>query len=618
MQTYRRATPLLTLITLLGVIAASCSSSGADTASPSSDSPDTAPATAANTTIAADEPAQPAATAPTTATPATTIATGDIDTAADLDRPYGVATANPLATDAGMAVLAQGGSALDAAIAIQAVLGLVEPQSSGIGGGAFMLHYDAGSGEVLAYDGREEAPSGASPEMFFDADGAPLGFLEATGSGHAVGAPGVIAMLASAHDAHGLLEWSGLFDEAIALSRDGFDVSPRMGDALGLAEAFGISDGFVELYSDGNGGLVTTGDRFVNEAYADTLDALAVDWRSFYEGKPAFDMVAAAGAEPLAGSLTLDDLASYEARVGAPLCSPFDVWTVCGSPPPTSGAVGVLSIMGQLNTVDIAGAGPSAEGWHLFIEASQRAYADRDRYVADDRFVAVPVDQMLDADYLAQRAATIDPAAATTDVAAGDFLGFPRAADSTEEPSGTSHFVVVDGSGNVVTMTTSVESVFGSRRVAAGFVLNNQLTDFAREPATDELVANAVEPGKRPRSSMAPMLVLDADGQVRIALGSPGGSSIIGYVSKTLVAMLAWDMTAADAIALPNIVARSGNVSVEANGGDDLVTELAALGHAVSPGASEISGLHLLEIASNGSLSGAADPRREGTVAVEP
>lgn len=592
-----------TLLLAAGLVAAACSSSdGAATVTEVATSEagaSSAPTTAADTTTTTE--------ATTTTTAASTTVPNEAPASTEpahepvpepfADGNYAVASANPLATDAGMEVLAEGGSAVDAAVAIQAVLGLVEPQSSGIGGGAFLLHYDAGSGEILADDGT------------------PLGFIDATGSGHAVGAPGVVAMLAAAHDAHGSLDWSELFDDAISLSRAGIVVSPRMGDALALADAFGVSDGFRELYGSGDGGLLATGDLFVNEHYADTLAAVALDWTSFYVGKPAFDMVAAAEAEPLPGTLTLDDLAGYAPQVAAPLCHPFDEWTICGSPPPTSGGVGVLSLMGQLDNVDIAEAGPSAAGWHLYIEASQRAYADRDRYVADDRFVEVPLDELLDATYLAERAATIDPAAASIDLAAGDFDDYPRAADSTDEPSGTSHFVVVDAAGNVVTMTTSVESVFGSRRVAAGFVLNNQLTDFARDPATDELVANAVEPRKRPRSSMAPTFVLDANGQIRIALGSPGGSSIIGYVSKTLVGMLAWGLSATDAIALPNIVARSGGVSVESNAGDDLVAELTALGHTVSANASEISGLHLIEIAPDGTLAGAADPRREGTFA---
>lgn len=610
-----------TLLLAAGLVAASCSSSdGAATVTEVTTSDagaSSAPTTAADTTTTTEA----TTTTPAASTTVPNDARASTEPAQEpvpepfADGNYAVASANPLATDAGMHVLAEGGSAVDAAVAIQAVLGLVEPQSSGIGGGAFLLHYDAGSGEILAYDGREEAPGAATPEMFLADDGTPLGFIEATGSGHAVGVPGVVAMLAAAHDAHGWLDWGGLFDGAISLSRDGIEVSPRMGDALGLADAFGVSDGFRALYGNGEGGLLATGDLFVNEHYADTLAAVALDWTSFYVGKPAFDMVAAAEAEPLPGTLTLDDLAGYAPQVAAPLCHPFDEWTICGSPPPTSGGVGVLSLMGQLDNVDIAEAGPASAGWHFYIEASQRAYADRDRYVADDRFVEVPLDELLDPTYLAERAATIDPAAASVDVAAGDFDDYPRAADSTDEPSGTSHFVVVDAAGNVVTMTTSVESVFGSRRVAAGFVLNNQLTDFARDPATDELVANAVEPGKRPRSSMAPTFVLDADGQIRIALGSPGGSSIIGYVSKTLVGMLAWGLSATDAIALPNIVARSGGVSVESNAGDDLVAELTALGHTVSANASEISGLHLIEIAPDGTLTGAADPRREGTFA---
>jgi gamma-glutamyltranspeptidase/glutathione hydrolase len=352
----------------------------------------------------------------------------------------------------------------------------------------------------------------------------------------------------------------------------------------------------------------------MNGAYAETLDEVSAYWRAFYEGEIAAQIVAATAADPLPGSLSLEDLASYEAREGEALCGPYRDWTVCGPPPPSSGGVAVLSLLGQLDAFELSTAGPTTEDWHLFIEASQRAYADRDEYVGDDHFVDVPLEEMLDPAYLAARAATIDPNAATPVVEAGVFEGFERGADATDEPSGTSHFTVVDREGNVVSMTTSVESVFGSRRVAGGFVLNNQLTDFSFTP-TDEFgpVANAVEASKRPRSSMSPTIVFEKDDPV-IALGSPGGSSIIAYVSKTLVGFLDWGLSRDEAIALPNVVARNGSVAVEESSESaELIAALEGLGHVVQGSASENSGIHLIELQPDSTISGSADPRREGT-----
>jgi len=592
-----KRTRIVAALGIAALLAGACSDSDDPEAGDSS--PTTASITSSSTTL----PSTTSAPSSTSTAPTRTVTN------------EAVASANSHATEAGKAVLEAGGSAVDAAIAVQTVLGLTEPQSSGIGGGAFMLHYDAETKQITVYDGREEAPAAASPEMFLDDSGLPLGFFEASGSGHAVGTPGVIAMLSLAHDDHGVLDWDTLFDPAITLADDGFEITPRMGNSLGLAQVFGASDDFLALYSSDAGELLQTGDQFVNPAYAATLRAIAADPRAMYEGDLAAAIVDAVEAGPVPGTLTADDLAAYTALRHDAICLPYREFELCGAPPPTSGGIGVLSLMGQLANFDMAAAQQTPEGWHLFIEASQRAYADRDRYVGDDRFVEVPTDALLDPDYLATRATSIDPRAAGVDIAAGEFEGFPRAADSTEEPSGTSHFVVIDNSGDVVTMTTSVESVFGSRRVAGGFVLNNQLTDFAREPSADgSLVANEIAPGKRPRSSMAPTLVLDADGQVRLAVGSPGGSSIIAYVSKTLVAMLDWELDADDAIALPNIVARSGNVAVEGTASTELTDALTDLGHQVNPNSTENSGIHLIEIHPDGTLTGAADPRREGMV----
>jgi gamma-glutamyltranspeptidase/glutathione hydrolase len=527
-------------------------------------------------------------------------------------RPYAVAAAHPLATDAGMSVLAAGGSAIDAAVTMQSVLGLVEPQSSGLAGGAFMLHYDAETRSVTVYEGRIEAPLSAEPSMFLGEDGHPMDYLEASRTGKVFGVPGVVAMLARAHGERGELPWAELFDTAIRLATDGIEVSRRMAGGLKLAVAVGASDEFIELYSN-SGTLLREGDIFVNAAYARTLRTVADDWRSFYSGDIAEAIVETVSQEPMPGVLTLEDLASYEAHVREALCRPYREWMVCGPPPPTS-TVTALSILGQLESFDLAAEPATAAGWHLFVEASQRAYADRELYVADDRFIEVPVDELLDPEYLARRAATIDPGAASVDVEPGLIDGFPRAADGSPEPGGTSHFVVADARGDVVSMSTSVGFVSGTRRVAGGMVLNSNLTDFSFVPTRGGVpVANAVASRKRPRSAMIPTLVLDPDRSIRLALGSPGGVSIIAYVTKTIVGVLDWGLSGADSVELPNVVPRGGSVAIEGGRDDGLVEALGDFGHDVSGVAYEGSGIHLIEIDSDGTITGAADSRREGT-----
>jgi len=515
-----------------------------------------------------------------------------------------------------MSVLAAGGSAIDAAVVIQSVLGLVEPQSSGLAGGAFLLHYDAETRTVTAYEGRIEAPLATEPSMLLGEGGAPMDYLEASRTGRAFGVPGVVAMLARAHREHGELPWGELFDAAIGLASDGIEVSRRMAGGLELAVKVGASEEFIELYSNSDGAVLRQGDTFVNTPYASTLRAVAQDWRSFYTGEIAEAIVEAASREPMPGVLTLEDLASYQAHVHQPICRPYRGWTVCGPPPPTS-AVTALSILGQLESFDLAAEPATPAGWHLFVEASQRAYADRDRYLADDRFIEVPVDQLLDPGYLAQRASTIDPKIASVDVGPGFIEGFPRAVDAPREPGGTSHFVVADARGDVVSMSTSVGFVSGTRRVAAGLVLNSNLTDFSFVPGRGGVpVANAAAGRKRPRSAMIPMLVLDSDGGFRLALGSPGGVSIIAYVTKTIVGVLDWGLTGAESIELPNVVARGGSVAIEGDRDGGLVEALGGFGHDVSGTAYEGSGIHLIEIDSDGSIRGGADSRREGTFRV--
>lgn len=528
-------------------------------------------------------------------------------------KPYAVAAAHPLATDAGMSVLGAGGSAIDAAVTIQSVLGLVEPQSSGLAGGAFLLHYDGETRTVTAYEGRIEAPLATEPSLLLGEDGVPMDYLEASRTGRVFGVPGVVAMLARAHRDLGELPWSDLFDTPIRLASDGIEVSRRMAGGFKFAVKAGASTEFIALYSNGDGTLLRQGDTFVNAAYAETLRAVSGDWRSFYTGEIAQAMVDEVSREPMPGALTLEDLAGYEAHVHPAICRPYRGWRVCGPPPPTSG-VTVLSILGQLESFDLSAEPATPAGWHLFAEASQRAYADRERYLADDRFIEVPVDQLLDPGYLAQRADGIDPGIASLVVEPGRIDGFPRAVGFSPDLGGTSHFVVADGRGDVVAMSTSVGFVSGTRRVAAGLVLNSNLTDFSFVPTRGGVpVANAAAGGKRPRSAMIPTLVLDSDGGFRLALGSPGGISIIAYVTKTIIGVLDWGLSGAEAIELPNVVARGGSVAIEGDRDGELVEALADFGHDVSGTAYEGSGIHLIEVGPDGAIRGGADSRREGT-----
>lgn len=527
-----------------------------------------------------------------------------------------VAAANPLAVEAGIAALRAGGSAVDAAIAIQSVLGLVEPQSSGIGGGAFMLHYDAATGDVVAYDGREVAPRGATPDMFLAADGTPLRFPDAVRSGRSIGVPGAVAMLALAHREHGRRPWSEGWQAAIALAERGFAVSPRLNAMIAMGQGRLAPDAARYLTSDGRTPLAV-GTLLRNPEYAATLRRIARDGaRGFYEGPVAAAIVAAAASEPRPGTLALEDLRSYRPQRLEPVCRGYRVYLVCGMRPPSSGGVAVLQVLGILEHFELASSGPATPlGWHRFIEAQRLAYADRDRYVADDRFVQVPIAGLLDRGYLAGRAALVDDAHAMGEVEPGLPPGAARrGVDATGPEHGTSHFVVVDARGDVVTMTTTVEAAFGSQRMAAGFFLNNQLTDFSFRvvDAAGQPIANAPAPLKKPRSSMSPTLVFQ-DGGFRLAVGSPGGNAIIGYVAKAIVGVLDWGLTPQQAIELPNVVAR-GPVVAEASRMDPALLEaLRAMGHEFASGrGGEGSGLHAIMLTPAGELVGGADSRREG------
>ena len=530
----------------------------------------------------------------------------------------GVAAAHPIAVEAGLEILRKGGSAVDAAVAVQAALGLVEPQSSGIGGGAFLLHYDARSKRITAYDGREAAPRGASPDMFLDEQGQPLPFADAVTSGRSTGVPGAMAMLGVAHQQHGRLPWSQLFGGVELTADEGFEMPKRLARFANSQFRQATLPDARALFGKSDGSTVQAGETLRNPAYAATLRVLAGHGpRALLEPPIAGQIIARTHAEPRPGTLAPADFAAYRPRYGEPLCRPYRVYVVCVPPPPSSG-VALLQMLAILEQTDIARRGPKdPQAWFLFAEASRLMYADRDRYVADPAFVAVPVNGLLDPAYVASRAKLIGERAGDPPVA-GEPPQLAAEArfgnDATQEVAGTSHFVVVDGDGDVVSMTTSVESLFGSGRAVGGFFLNNQLTDFSFRAVEDgRPVANAAAPGKRPRSSMSPVLVLDRDGRVIAALGSPGGSAILAYNAKTLVALLAWKLPLQEAIELPNLIARGKDFFGEASKfAPEVIEGLAARGVEVKPGRGEESGLHGVVLHTDGRLEGAADPRREG------
>jgi gamma-glutamyltranspeptidase/glutathione hydrolase len=504
---------------------------------------------------------------------------------------YLVAAANPLAAQAGAEVLKRGGSAVDAAVAVQMVLGLVEPESSGIGGGAFLLHWSESEKKLRTYDGRETAPAGARPDRFMR-EGKPLPFLEAAVGGRSVGVPGVLRMLELAHARHGRLPWHELFAAAIRIAEDGFPLSPKLHAALERERYFRS-----EIFYDRDGRPHPAGSRIVNRAYAETLRALARGGaRMFYEGDIAKDMALAVRTHANAGDLTEQDLAGYRALEREAVCGPYRQWRLCSMGPPSSGGIAVLQILGLLERTSFARAPPeSPAALHLFAEAGKLAYADRARYLGDPGFVPVPIRELLSPAYLDRRAKLIAEKAMSL-AAPGDTEG------------GTSHFSIVDARGDIVAMTTTIESGFGSRILVRGFLLNNQLTDFDFVPGG----ANAVAPGKRPRSSMAPTVVFQGN-EIRMALGSPGGSMIINYVAKALVATMDWKMDVQTAFELPNFGSRNGPTLIEQESRyEGLASSLVERGHQVDK-IPLASGLHGIERVPGG-WRGGADPRREGAV----
>jgi gamma-glutamyltranspeptidase/glutathione hydrolase len=530
-----------------------------------------------------------------------------------------VAAAHRDAAGAAREMLSRGGSAVDAAIAAQLVLNLVEPQSSGIGGGAFLLFHDAKHAETIAYDGRETAPRAVRPDHFLKPDGTPLSFREAVIGGQSVATPGTVAMLAMAHEEHGRLPWADLFTPAIALARDGFVVGRRLAAMLSGPRADSLRT-FPEAraYFFPDGEPLKAGTRKRNPAFADTLARIAQDGpAAIYRGDIANDIAAAVRASSRqANLLTVEDLAAYQPVRRAPVCIPYRTYRVCGMGPPSSGGITVGQILGILANFDLPGLGrDNPQSWHLLNEASKLAFADRNRYIADADLVPVPTDGLLDAGYLATRAGLIRR---ETSLIPRVPSGTPPSAPSPKPPDnqdgrpGTSHIVIVDDDGNAVSMTSTIEAAFGSQVMVRGFLLNNEMTDFSFIPAQDGLpVANAVAPGKRPRSSMAPTLVFDTDGHLRLAVGSPGGSRIIGYVTQALVAVLDWNMDIQSAIDMGHLTNRNGVTDLEKGTDAERLKEpLEALGNRVQIRDMN-SGLHGIEII-DGRLRGGADPRREG------
>jgi gamma-glutamyltranspeptidase/glutathione hydrolase len=538
-----------------------------------------------------------------------------------------IAAADPRAVEAGLNVLSQGGHAVDAAIAVHTVLGLVEPQSSGIGGGAFMVVYDFEADETIVYDGRETAPMAIDENLFVE-DGEVLGFLDAWQSGKSTGVPGAIALYKTAHDAHGTLDWARNFDAAIQLAQNGFEVTPRLADMLAnerLRQFTRLDQHPVSAaYFYPEGEPLAAGSMRDNPDYAATLQRIAVEGiDAFYTGDIAEAIIATVGEAPRPGAMSMEDLAAYEVKVRPPLCGTWRDYKICSAPPPSSGGVTQNAIVGLYDRLLPSDEPTPPEQIRAFIDAQRLAYADRDHYVADADFVQVPAQDLINPTYLDVRATEVfAPDAIPTPGDPGAALGVTPmigmwGQDATEDAPGTTHFSIIDQNGNVVSMTATVEAAFGNSRMVNGFLLNNELTDFSREPRkANLLVANAPGPGKRPRSSMSPTIIFDGNGDVKMVTGSPGGNSIVAYVAKTIIMVLDWGFKAEDAIRAPNMIARGETVGVEIDveGGEFVVNMLVELGYDVDERRGENSGLHVI-VVDGDDLDGAADPRREGIAA---
>lgn len=526
-----------------------------------------------------------------------------------------VSAADPRAAAAGIEMLRKGGTATDAAIATMLALNVVEPQSSGIGGGSFFVLHDAKTGAITTIDGREAAPHAAGPHWFYRPDGTPLGHGEAIPGGRSVGVPGALRAMALAHEKSGKLPWATLFEPAIRLARDGWTLSPRFASIAGSSVAK-LDAGAARIFTGPDGKVLPVGTVVRNPDQAALLERIArMGPDSFYVGPEAQKLVATVNnATRNPSHMTTDDLATYEAKERPPVCAPYRAYRICSMGPPSSGGITVLMILKQLERFDMAGLGPkSPVVWHLFAESSRLAYADRDMYVGDPDYVEVPIKGLLDPSYLASRSALISKDTSIADVQPGVPPGAPkRVRVPPSEVPGTTDLAVVDKAGNVVEVTTTIESVFGSGLSIDGTMLNNELTDFDIVPEKDGyLVANRVEGGKRPRSSMAPTIVYDKAGHVRLALGAAGGSTIIAQVAKAIVAVLDWHMSAQDAIGLGLIYA-PGPVAYLEKGtqAEAMAPALEQLGQRVrvAPLGLKANAIEYV----GGEWVGAADPRSEG------
>lgn len=552
-----------------------------------------------------------------TLAPAPEASTGRIAKISGMAQRHMVAAANPLAAGAGRDILRIGGGAVDAAIAIQLVLNLVEPQSSGIGGGAFLVHWDEAKRAVSTLDGRETAPAAARPGRFLGPDGKPLKFIDAVVGGRSVGVPGTLKLLEEAHRRWGRLPWAQVIAPAIALAEQGFAVSPRLNGLLTGETALKTDPRAAAYFYESDGRPKAVGTVLRNPAFAATLRAIAATGSAaFYDGPIAQEIVATVtGHAGNPGDMTLADLAGYRVVEREPVCGAYRVWRICGMGPPSSGALAVQQMLGILETRDMARLGPGADAAHWFSEAGRLAFADRALYLADPAFLSVPVPGLIDRDYVRGRASLVSPEKSMGRAKAGDppnrraLLLAPS--DGVEH--GTSHISVIDADGDAVSMTTTIEDGFGARLMTpGGFLLNNELTDFSFAPDEDgKPVANRVEPGKRPRSSMAPTLVFDAFGRLYAVVGSPGGSQIIGYVAKTLVALLDWKMDPQNAVDLGNFGSRNGPTELEkGTESEGWKAALEAKGHEVRL-VEMTSGIQAIVKTPEGFVGG-ADGRREG------
>lgn len=530
-------------------------------------------------------------------------------------------SADPRATEAGREILHQGGSAADAAVAMVAVLTLVEPQSSGIGGGGFMVYHNAGDGSISTIDGRETAPAAAKPDRFLGPDGKPRGYMDVIPGGLSVGVPGNVRLMEMAHKKWGKLEWKALFQPAIKLAEEGYQVTPALNSWLVQFEPMWkeFPAARAIYYVDGKPAPVGTTIR--NPAYAAILrDIAARGPEAFYTGanaKAIGDAVAKAPRNP--SQLTLKDLAAYKAKERPAVCTTYRIYKVCGMGPPSSGATTVFGILGMLEAYDMKAMGKdNPMSWHLLAEAMQLAYADRAAYLGDSDFVDVPVKGLLDKAYLAERRQLISPFGAAGRYEPGTPPGAkPRAEAPPVKEQGTTHFVAVDAAGNVVSMTSTVESIFGSQLMANGYFLNNELTDFDLAPAKNGIATqNRVQAGKRPLSSMSPTIVYGPDGKVVLAVGSAGGKRIIMHVTKTLIGVLDWGLDAKSAMELPNLYFGQRGVVIENNAaGQAIAAKMKAFGYSFT--ATDLgSKLNAVERTDKG-WQGAADPRGPGTSAVD-